>query len=592
METVLNDYRESLNALPRTTELRDYVIEGQLGGGGFSIVYLARNKVLVDRLFAIKEFFPSELAVRAPDGPSVTPISAEAHRSFEDGFRRFRDEAKQLLRFRKLQHVVCCIDYLELNSTAYLVMEYENGMSLQEFLVRREEVGQPVLEKELLNVVTPLLGPEGLATVHRSHVLHRDIKPANIFIRREDALAGFPTEPMLMDFGAAKQNFMTRHSRSQAPYTPGYAPLEQVTHMGELGPWTDLYAIGALMWRIVAGGCQNDSRLIVTDDREIDSSNSPLWSPEPRWAEQRSYNLYRGSKDPMPAAVDLGSGRFSPHVLRAIDRCLALYPEERVQDCEELLDLLQASSTFTRNRSDGLPVSDGNNAKSNFDRESNASLGNRSPRVSDESSHAASTFNNQWRSGKTSWASLDSLPLGLPNQDGFSGVLPLPLVLDPKIGSEVVLLIIDRTDFAYEIARLEPFRLNIQSGLVPCPSGPVLFFLFWLANPKMSQVSFASFECTVNPHNPDMMLVYWELVRQTHWHVFVIGPGGEELKWFEFENEFNLELTLESVAKVVPQYPCRDFNAAKLEFQTQYSLDDLFSLSGHVPGSGIRFIDV
>ena len=592
MEASLDEYRESLNALPRAAELGDYIVEQQLGGGGFSIVYLARNKSSVDRFYAIKEFFPRESAVRAPDGLLVTPVSATARRSFEDGLRRFGDEAEQLRRFSEQRHILSCVDYLELNGTAYLIMHYDNGMSLHEFLLRREEVEQPLLEEELLDVVTPLLGPEGLATVHRLHVLHRDIKPANIFIRRENALAGHPTEPVLMDFGAAKQNFMIRHSRSLAPFTPGYAAFEQETQMGELGTWTDLYAIGALMWRIVAGGCQNDSRLLVTDGSRIDSISTPPWSPEPRRATQRSYNLNRGFEDPMPSAMELGSGRFSPYVLKAIDHCLALYPEERVQRCEDLLDMLQVSSTLSPKRSYGLPDSEWNNPESTRERESQVALGIHRPRVISKTTRAGNAFNNQWRKGRVSWASLDSLTLGLPNQEGFSGVLPLPLVLDPKIGSEVVLLIIDRTDFAYEIARLEPFRLNIQSGLVPCPSGPVLFFLFWLANPKVPQDSLATFECTVNPHNADMMQPYWELARQTHWHVFVIGPGGEELNWFEFENEFNLELTLQPVSRVIAKYPCDDFEAAKLEFQTQFSLDDLFTLSGHAPGSGTRPIYV
>ena len=90
----------------------------------------------------------------------------------------------------------------------------------------------------------------------RENVLHRDIKPGNIFIRREDALAGRPTEPVLIDFGADKQNYLSAHSRSESVFRQGYAPLEQLwaTSNQEAGPWTDLYAVGALMWRMVAGG--------------------------------------------------------------------------------------------------------------------------------------------------------------------------------------------------------------------------------------------------------------------------------------------------------------------------------------------------
>ena len=148
-------------------------------------------------------------------------------------------------------------------------------------------------------------------------------------------------------------------------------------------------------------------------------------------------------------------------------------------------------------------------------------------------------LNNKWKGEKMSWAWESESPWS--HLMGFSaGIAPVPVALDPRIGTEVALFIVDHTDFAYKIARLERFQLYIKSGLVPCPSGPVLFFLFWLPDPRTPHIPFATFECTVNPHNPNMMQPYWDLARQTHWHVFIIGPGDEELNWFEFENAFNL----------------------------------------------------
>ena len=109
----------------------------------------------------------------------------------------------------------------------------------------------------------PLLGC--LSEVHRAGVYHRDIKPGNIFVRRADDVLGRPAEPMLLDFGAAKLDYLATHSRSGAPFTPGYAPLEQTSSIGEMGPWTDLYALGATMWRMVAGG-SGDPRLNAPED--------------------------------------------------------------------------------------------------------------------------------------------------------------------------------------------------------------------------------------------------------------------------------------------------------------------------------------
>jgi len=109
-----------------------YVIESELGGGGFSIVYLARHQFNSDWLYAIKEFFPRELAVRARDGTTVHPVNTNAREAYEGGLRRFRDEP----------HIVSCVNYCEQNGTAYLVMDYEDGLPLSEFLHRREEEGR------------------------------------------------------------------------------------------------------------------------------------------------------------------------------------------------------------------------------------------------------------------------------------------------------------------------------------------------------------------------------------------------------------------------------------------------------------------
>ena len=359
---------QSLNALPPGTVLRDYVIQSELGSGGFSIVYLARHHLNADWLYAIKEFLPGELAVRARDGTTVHPVNTEAEEAFEDGLRRFRDEAKQLRRFRNEPYIVSCLNYFEQNGTAYLVMDHNDGLPLLELLRRREESGQAFTEKDLLAVVEPLL--EGLTAVHRAGVLHRDIKPGNIFVRRQDDITGRPAHPVLIDFGAAKQNYLTRHSRSRAPYTPGYAAYEQVSSMGEIGPWTDVYALGALMWRMVAGGCPGDSRLYVQDDSRNTETETRSWSPTPREVEKRAYAVNRRRADPMPSAVKLGARRFSRHLLEAIDKCLALYPEDRVQTCEELRKLLETptSSDHAARREASKP--DGDASKTNHGRSS------------------------------------------------------------------------------------------------------------------------------------------------------------------------------------------------------------------------------
>ena len=330
-----NSGRQTLNALPSGTVLHDYIIDSELGSGGFSLVYLARHRLNSDWLFAIKEYFPRELVARDNEGLSVHPVNVDANEAFGIGLRRFRDEAQQLRRFRNERYIVSCLNYFQANGTAYLVMDYDDGLPLSEFLRQREAAGHPFTEADLRAVVEPLL--EGLEVVHRAGALHRDIKPGNIFVRRPDDIAGRPAQPVLIDFGAAKQNYLARHSRSQAPYTPGYAAYEQISSEGDIGPWTDVYAVGALMWRMVAGSCSANTRLHAQDE----STDGAVWNPTPLAVEKRSYALHSGQPDPMVPAVELGAVRFSPNLLAAIDACLVLIPEHRVQSCEELRLLLE-----------------------------------------------------------------------------------------------------------------------------------------------------------------------------------------------------------------------------------------------------------
>ena len=306
------DY-ERRDALPAGTVLRDFTIQAVIGHGGFGIVYRAGHNEL-DLTVAIKEYLPVELAVR--EGATVQPRCGTDRKHFEDGLRRFRDEAQALIDFGSHPSIVSCREFFRAHGTAYLVMDNEDGRSLAEVLATREADGLPFTESDLLAVMTPLL--EGLARVHAAGVLHRDIKPSNILIRRRDG------RPVLIDFGAAKQA-AAKYSKSQAPYTEGYAALEQVADSGKLGPWTDMYGVGAVMWRMVAGG------------------NRPWEPPHPVRVELRSHALIGTADDPMPSACELGKTKFPLPLLEAIDRCLRLRETERVQDSRELLQVLDAA---------------------------------------------------------------------------------------------------------------------------------------------------------------------------------------------------------------------------------------------------------
>ena len=328
---VPDGWSDRRDALPQGCVLRDYTVQEVLGHGGFGIVYKARHNEL-DQVVAIKEYLPSELAVR--EGATVRAKSADCETYFADGLRRFREEARALIDFQRHPSTVACSEFFRANGTAYLVMEYVDGQPLSQVLREREAAGQPFTESDLLAIAVPLA--EGLAHIHKAGVIHRDIKPANILVRRADR------QPVLIDFGAAKQA-VAEHSRSLAPYTEGYAALEQVAD-GRLGPWTDLYGYGAVLWRMVAGG------------------NRPWEPPNPVKVESRANARVREAEDPLPTAKELGAGRFAGGLLETIDGCLQLRDTERLGDTERVVELLQASGGADR-----LPARDDSTADDSAD---------------------------------------------------------------------------------------------------------------------------------------------------------------------------------------------------------------------------------
>ena len=289
--------------------LRDYEICSVIGRGGFGVVYKAKHRELGIEV-AIKEFFPSELCVRR--NQIVQPSTPEFQASFEESLERFIKEAKQLEKFRDCPNIVSCRDLFSANGTAYIVMDYVHGLPLSTLLERREARGEPFIEQDLLQVITPLLS--GLQTVHGSGVYHRDIKPSNVLVRYSDSA------PVLIDFGAAKHE-ISRHTKSFAPYSDGYAALEQIGE-GEIGPWTDMYGVGAVMWRMVAGGAP------------------PFSPPNPLNSQKRAFELMHGRVDPLPSARAIGRQRFSNRILQTIDDCLVLNVNDRVQNCGKLLEKL------------------------------------------------------------------------------------------------------------------------------------------------------------------------------------------------------------------------------------------------------------
>ena len=247
----MSEAPQPLNALPQGYRLQEYELVRVLGFGGFGMTYLGFDHNL-DKPVAIKEYLPSDIAVRTADR-SVAPQASEFRGDFQWGLDRFVDEARTLARFDH-RHIIKVHRFFEAHGTAYIVMEYAEGETLSAHLERKG----PLQEAELKAILYPLLN--GLEVVHGADFLHRDIKPGNIVLRDVDG------SPVLLDFGAARQAIGAKSRSVTSIGTPGYAPIEQYSSRGRQGPWTDIYALGGVCYRALTGEVPEDATDRVRDD--------------------------------------------------------------------------------------------------------------------------------------------------------------------------------------------------------------------------------------------------------------------------------------------------------------------------------------
>src|SRR2546425_2448407 len=254
---------EAPNALPAGHALQEYRIEKVLGVGGFGLTYLALDENLHLRV-AVKEYLPADIAVRAPDC-SIAPRSEETVEIFGWGKRRFLDESRTLASFRH-PNIVRVMRFFEANGTAYMVMEFVEGAPLPDWVSAR----RPLSEAQVAALVAPLL--DGLEVVHKAGFMHRDIKPPNIYIRDDSS-------PVLLDFGAARQ----KSSELTALVTPGYAPFEQYHTQGKQGAWSDIYALGGVLYWMVTGNSPHEAAARIRADTmppALQAADKSLFRPE------------------------------------------------------------------------------------------------------------------------------------------------------------------------------------------------------------------------------------------------------------------------------------------------------------------------
>lgn len=293
--------------LPQRTVLgttNRYLIGKALGEGGFGITYLAWDLQQGIKV-AVKEYFPSGYVTRAPASNQVIINSKQNQAASNRGLKRFVEEARALAKIKNLSGVVNVRDFFSANGTAYIVMEFLDGVSLKKYLQRK---GGKISADEILTIMRPVM--DSLTQVHSKGLIHRDISPDNIIITKYN-------EVKLIDFGAAKYSNSDGKSLSIV-LKQGFAPPEQYDSHGEQGPWTDIYALGVTIYFGITG----------------------VLPPE-------SIRLMMG-KEALKRPSELGAV-IDPGVENALLKCLAVDKKKRYQDVQSMIDgLYNPKSPRTR----------------------------------------------------------------------------------------------------------------------------------------------------------------------------------------------------------------------------------------------------
>ncbi|MCG6969926.1 MAG: serine/threonine protein kinase [Gammaproteobacteria bacterium] len=286
---------ENSHNLAPGTVLHTYTIDKTLNAGGFGIVYLAVEDDS-NHLVVIKEYLPAKVACRDGDG-QVQLLKPEFQERFNEGRKLFIHEGNAI---KRLDHpaIVRARNFFEANNTLYMVMDFAPGENLQAVIAKRHG---NLSENFLLTVFPALL--DGLREVHNANMLHLDIKPGNIHIRPGGS-------PVLLDFGAVHRMDMSRQFQPKSVITPGFSPIEQYENKGYIGPWTDIYALGATMRSCIEGSAPPDAKL-------------------------------RREKDAMRPAAVAFKRKYSQDLLNAIDWAMEIDPTLRPQKIDQLVDILQ-----------------------------------------------------------------------------------------------------------------------------------------------------------------------------------------------------------------------------------------------------------
>jgi len=294
--------------LPPDTVIGGYRIVRRLAAGGFGIVYLAVDTE--GQQVAVKEYLPSSLATRDP-GELLPQVPPEKLSLYRLGLKSFFEEGRSLAQISHAS-VVSVLNFFRENETVYMVMNYLEGASLQEFIITARELKKQKVFREstIRSLYDEVL--RGLRIVHQHKMLHLDIKPANVFVTDDN-------RAVLIDFGAAREVLNKEGNFIRPMYTPGFAAPEMYRRDASMGPWTDIYAIGACIYASMQGYPPNDA-------------------PQ------------RQEKDRLSLALSRLRGVYSDNLIEVVEWCMSLDPLSRPQSVFALQKELnrEAERSYTK----------------------------------------------------------------------------------------------------------------------------------------------------------------------------------------------------------------------------------------------------
>ena len=319
---------ENLYCLRKGTRLIGrYTVEGVLGQGGFGITYLGMDE-LHKKKVAIKEFFPQGIVTRNIEYEDTVTVTLVGEKeNYDKGKERFLKEAQTMAMFSKDKGIVKALDFFEINNTAYIVMEYLEGVTLKQYLRENKRIAA----EDLVELLVPLI--EALDEIHSQGLIHRDISPDNIMVLPDGRIK-------LMDFGAARDYTEFGEKSLSIVLKPGYAPPEQYQTHGVQGPWTDIYALCATMYKCITGENPPDAIDRLVDDH-LKKISAFGFTVSPQIEEAIIKGMSVAAKDVGDFCEDLYGGYEERSVSEAEESQSQVEPETAEQSVEDKADMLK-----------------------------------------------------------------------------------------------------------------------------------------------------------------------------------------------------------------------------------------------------------